>query len=192
MFIQTLETPNPNTLKFVPNRPVYTEAMQGASQTYTVDDDLSLSPFAKKVLHIEGVEKIFFGNDFIAVTKQDDADWFMLKPHLLGTMMEHFVNDLPVIDISKISGQHQQVPSENTLDELSQKIMGLIDTRIRPAVAQDGGDIVFDSFIDGIVYVKMKGACSGCPSSTLTLKRGIENMLKFYVPEVQEVQHVED
>lgn len=192
MFIQTLETPNPNTLKFVPNRPVYTEEMQGVLQTFTMNDDLSPSPFAQKILHIDGVEKVFFGQDFISITKKDTADWFVLKPYLLGAMMEQFVNGLPVIDTTKISLTNSQESLNYTLDDLSQKIMGLIDTRIRPAVAQDGGDIVFDSFIDGIVYVKMKGACSGCPSSTLTLKRGIENMLKFYVPEVQEVQHIED
>jgi Fe-S cluster biogenesis protein NfuA len=112
----------------------------------------------------------------------------MLKPHVLGTIMENFVNDLPVITVSGA----KKSDIEKNLDPVSEKIIELLETRIKPAVAQDGGDIVFDSFIDGIVYVKMKGACSGCPSSAITLKTGIENMLKFYVPEIQEVQQVED
>lgn len=188
MFIQTLETPNPNTLKFVPGRLVFTEHMKGHPETFTKDADLSISPFSKKLLFIEGIEKVFFGPDFIALTKNDNADWYMLKPHVLGTIMENFVNDLPVITVS---GAKKNDVAEN-LDPISEKIVDLLETRIRPAVAQDGGDIVFDSFIDGVVYVKMKGACSGCPSSAITLKKGIENMLKFYVPEVREVQQVED
>ncbi len=188
MFIQTLETPNPNTLKFVPGRPVFTEQMKGHPETFTRDADLSISPFSKKLLFIEGIEKVFFGPDFIALTKNDHADWYMLKPHVLGTIMENFVNDLPVITVN---GAKKNDVAEN-LDPISEKIVDLLETRIRPAVAQDGGDIVFDSFIDGVVYVKMKGACSGCPSSAITLKKGIENMLKFYVPEVREVQQVED
>lgn len=188
MFIQTIETPNPNTLKFVPGRPVFTEHMKGHPETFTKDADLSISPFSKKLLLIEGVEKVFFGEDFIALTKNEKFDWYMLKPHILGTIMENFVNDLPVINVREAKKNDE----EKNLDPVSEKIIELLETRIRPAVAQDGGDIVFDSFIDGIVYVKMKGACSGCPSSAITLKTGIENMLKFYVPAVQEVQQVED
>jgi Fe-S cluster biogenesis protein NfuA len=187
MFIQTLETPNPNTLKFVPGRPVFIETMKGCPETFTKDVDLSISPFAKRLLLIEGIEKVFFGSDFIALTKNENADWYMLKPHVLGIIMENFVNDLPVV----VSNAQKGDVAEN-LDPIAEKIIELLETRIRPAVAQDGGDIVFDSFIDGIVYVKMKGACSGCPSSTITLKNGIENMLKFYVPDVREVQQVED
>ena len=134
------------------------------------------------------MKKFFFGEDFIALTKNEKSDWYMLKPHVLGTIMENFVNDLPVITVS---GAKKCDVAEN-LDPISEKIVELLETRIRPAVAQDGGDIVFDSFIDGVVYVKMRGACSGCPSSAITLKTGIENMLKFYVPEVREVQQVED
>lgn len=188
MFIQTLETPNPNTLKFVPGRPVFTEHMKGHPETFTKDTDLAISPFAQKLLFIEGIENVFFGEDFIALTKNETFDWYMLKPHVLGTIMEHFVNDLPVV----IVGDLKKSDVVECLDPISEKIVDLLETRIRPAVAQDGGDIVFDSFIDGVVYVKMKGACSGCPSSAITLKTGIENMLKFYVPEVREVQQVEE
>lgn len=189
MFIQTEETPNPNTLKFLPGRPVFLEDFKGYPTSYLKNDDLSVSPLAESLLLIPHIDSIFLGHDFISITKDDTADWYVLKPHLLGTIMEHFINEIPTIKTSQYS-----IESKNfeNLDDVSKKIMEIIDSRVRPAVAQDGGDIVFHSFKEGVVYLEMKGACSGCPSSTQTLKSGIESMLKFYVPEVQDVQQITD
>jgi Fe-S cluster biogenesis protein NfuA len=189
MFIQTEETPNPNTIKFMPGRSVFLEDFKGYPTSFSKTDDLSVSPLAESLLLIPHIEAVFLGHDFISITKDEAADWYLLKPHLLGTIMEHFINEIPTIK----TGQHQ-VKDQNfdDLDDVSKKIMDIIDTRVRPAVAQDGGDILFHSFKEGVVYLEMKGACSGCPSSTQTLKAGIESMLKFYVPEVQDVQQITD
>jgi Fe-S cluster biogenesis protein NfuA len=189
MFIQTEETPNPNTIKFMPGRSVFLEDYKGYSNSYLKNDDLTVSPLAQSLLLIPHIEAVFFGHDFISITKDEGADWYLLKPHLLGTIMEHFINEIPTI---KRGHQHTAAENFDNLDDLSKKIMEIIDTRVRPSVAQDGGDIVFHSFKEGVVYLEMKGACSGCPSSTQTLKSGIENMLKFYVPEVQDVQQITD
>lgn len=186
MFIQTEETPNPNTLKFIPGRDVFTAEYNGFPASYSKDDDLTVSPFAKKLLSTQGVTSVFYGADFITITKDQECEWYILKPHILGTIMEHFINHFPLI---LKEGQPQKAKE---YDSLSEKIIEILDTRVRPAVAQDGGDIVFESFEDGIVYLKMKGSCAGCPSSSATLKGGIENMLKFYIPEVKEVRQSED
>lgn len=185
MFIQTQETPNPQSLMFVPgrtvlgdNEPMFFESLNSCEN----------SPLAKRLLSVEGIEGVFFGSDFITLTKKVDADWFTLKPHVLGVIMEHFVNNLPVILVH----EKKEGPICDSIDPVFKQIQEIIDTRVRPAVANDGGDIVLHSFVDGIVYLKMKGACAGCPSSTVTLKSGIENMLKFYVPEVIEVQQIND
>lgn len=185
MFIQTQETPNPESLKFIPGRTVIGDH---EPLSFDANDQCENSPFAKRLLSANGVEGVFFGSDFITITKNHEKDWFVVKPHVLGIIMEHFVNDLPVI----ISHDKDLNTTIESSDPVFKQIQEIIDTRVRPAVASDGGDIVLHSFVDGIVYLKMKGACSGCPSSTVTLKSGIENMLKFYVPEVIEVQQIND
>jgi Fe-S cluster biogenesis protein NfuA len=183
LFIQTEETPNPQTLKFMPGRVVLKEG----TASFTTGQPCDNSPLAKRLMSIEGVTGVFFGSDFITITKQQTQDWYVLKPSILGIVMEHFVANLPVI----VDSQQNTKSASPSEDPLVNQIQELLDTRIRPAVAQDGGDIVFHSFVDGTVYLKMQGACSGCPSSTLTLKNGIENMLKHYIPEVHNVQAVE-
>lgn len=185
MFIQTEETPNPDTLKFLPGRTVLTEG----TASFDAASDLSLSPFAKRLLAIEGIQGVFLGSDFISVSKAADQDWYLLKPSILGIMMETFLANQPII-LPSSEGGDEQSPHKD-LDPLSLQIKDLLDTRVRPAVAQDGGDIVFHSFEDGIVYVRLQGACSGCPSSTATLKAGIESMLKYYVPEVIDVRAID-
>ncbi|GAB2178006.1 NifU family protein [Dongia sp. agr-C8] len=182
MFIQTEETPNPATLKFLPGRAVAeTGSVDFASAEYA-----ARSPLADRLFKVEGVERVFFGLDFVTITKSDRKDWAVLKPALLGVIMEHFVSGQPVLlddDATAPGGDEED-------DEIVAQIKDLLETRVRPAVAQDGGDIIFDSFKDGIVYLHMQGSCSGCPSSTATLKMGIENMLRHYVPEVVEVRPV--
>lgn len=151
-------------------------------------DDCHASPLAHRLLQIDGIQDVFLGSDFITLSKQQDQDWYVLKPLILGALMESFVNGLPIY-------KEPSEPVKNTVpfdDPLIHQICDLLETRIRPAVAQDGGDITFEGFEDGIVYLRMKGACSGCPSSSATLKSGIENMLKYYVPEVLEVRQVND
>lgn len=181
MFIQTERTPNPLTLKFLPGRDVATGGAQFAR-----GDDTSRSPLATTLLAIDGIEGIYLGTDFVSVTKSDAADWMLLKPMILSDIMEHFTSGRPVL--TEEGAAEAAATGGAGDDEVSATIRELIDTRVRPAVAQDGGDIVFEGFEDGIVYLQMHGACSGCPSSTMTLKNGIETMLKHYVPEVIEVR----
>lgn len=182
MFIQTQETPNPNTLKFLPGQIVLAEG----TAEFTLGQSCETSPFAQRLLAIEGVTGVFFGQDFISVTKQEDLEWYSLKPSILGIIMEQFVANLPVITTALSSFESEDVKEEDK--EIIFQIKELLDTRVRPAVAQDGGDITFHSFKEGVVTLTLKGACSGCPSSTATLKSGIENMLKYYIPEIKEVQ----
>ncbi len=179
VFIQTEETPNPNSLKFMPGQAVLADDQSPVS--FEKDGTIQ-SPLARQLLAVEGIQSVFFGADFITITKAENFDWYLLKPILLGTMMDHFVNDLPLF---QDNSQSSAVQSD---DPIIRQICELLDTRVRPAVAQDGGDVTFDRFEDGILYLNMKGACSGCPSSSATLKSGIENMLRFYVPEVLEVK----
>ena len=186
MFIQTEQTPNPQTLKFLPGRVVMNEG----TAFYKNNDEVSDSPFAKRLFAVDGVNGVFFGSDFITITKSDKLDWQVMKPILLGAIMDHFNSDEDTIVIDKINQKFKAEENTNDSDVVKQ-IKELLDTRVRPAVAMDGGDIVYDSFEDGIVYLQMQGACSGCPSSTATLKMGIENMLKHYVPEVIEVRPVD-
>lgn len=181
MFIQTEATPNPLTLKFTPGR----EVMKEGTLFLTSAHDAKASPLAARLFLIEGVAAVFLGSDFVTVTKDEKNDWAGLKPLVLTALMDHFVAGQPVI-IEAGSKQAKHVDES----ELSKQIRELIDTRVRPAVAQDGGDIIFRSFEDGIVKLELHGACSGCPSSTATLKNGIENMLKHYVPEVVAVEAV--
>ena len=179
MFIQTEQTPNPSTLKFLPGRVV----MEKGTMDFASADTATPSPLAKRLFAIEGVERVFFGSDFVTVTKEPNLDWQILKPSILGGIMEHYTSGDPVV----VDGGDTAVAAADD-DEIVAQIKELLDTRVRPAVAQDGGDIVFQDFRDGVVYLHMQGSCSGCPSSTATLKMGIENLLKHYVPEVVEVQ----
>ena len=185
MFIQTEATPNPATLKFLPGRPV----MPAGSCEFRDLDSATNSPLASSLFAIDGVEGVFFGADFLAVTKAGPSDWQHLKPAILGTVMEHFMSGAPVVNDDHSSGDGEENFDESDA-EIVATIKELLDTRVRPAVAQDGGDITFNGFRDGIVYLQMKGACDGCPSSTATLKHGIENLLRHFVPEVQEVRPV--
>jgi Fe-S cluster biogenesis protein NfuA len=182
MFIQTEGTPNPATLKFLPGRTVVT----GAPVDMPNPESAGRSPLAERLFQVEGVSGVFLGGDFITVTKRADKQWELLKPALLGVIMEHFIADRPVL--SEAAAAVEETAED---DEIVSQIKELLDTRVRPAVAQDGGDIVFRGFERGIVYVHLQGSCSGCPSSTATLRMGIENMLKHYVPEVMEVRAVQ-
>lgn len=182
MFIQTEETPNPATLKFLPGRAV----MERGTADFDAADKAARSPLAESLFRIDGVARIFLGSDFITVTKTDQKDWPVLKPQILGLIMEHFSSNRPVV----LSDDSAPGAGSEEDDEIVAQIKELLDTRVRPAVAQDGGDITFHAFEDGVVYLHMQGSCSGCPSSTATLKMGIENMLRHYVPEVVEVRPV--
>lgn len=184
MFIQTEETPNPDSLKFIPGRIL----LEKGTASFNKGDDSTRSPLARKLLEICPVTNVFFGTDFMTVTKESQADWSTIKPLILGSLMENFAANLPVLT-QNLSPDLGEVNLDNPLER---EIRDLLDTRVRPAVAQDGGDITFHSFEKGIVYLKMQGACSGCPSSSATLKSGIENMLKYYIPEVLEVRAIEE
>ena len=186
MFIQTEETPNPATLKFLPGRAV----VESGSVDFASSEGAARSPLADRLFKVEGVERVFLGQDFVTVTKSDQKDWAVLKPALLGVIMEHFVSGQPVLLESGPGAAGAAGGADEEDDEIVAQIKDLLETRVRPAVAQDGGDIIFDSFKDGVVYLHMQGSCSGCPSSTATLKMGIENMLRHYVPEVMEVRPV--
>ena len=180
MFIQTEQTPNPATLKFLPGRDVLG---RGTADFPTVETAVR-SPLAQRLFEIEGVTGVFLGADFVTITKEGDRDWYLLKPSILGVIMEHFTAGRPVINETAVDDN----AAHEDDDEIVAQIKELLDTRVRPAVAQDGGDITFQGFENGIVYLNMKGSCSGCPSSTATLKAGIENMLRHYIPEVIEVR----
>jgi Fe-S cluster biogenesis protein NfuA len=183
MFIQTETTPNPATLKFLPGRSV----MESGTAHFVAADAAARSPLAEGLFAVPGVEGVFLGADFITVTKADDREWQLMKPALLGVIMEHFTAGRPVV-LADAAAADETFNDSDT--EIVDQIKELLDTRVRPAVAQDGGDIVFRGFEKGIVFLHMQGSCSGCPSSTATLKMGIENMLKHYVPEVTEVRAV--
>ena len=186
MFIQTESTPNPATLKFIPGRPV----LPGEPLDMRSADEASQSPLAQHLFGIDGVSGVFYGADFIAVTKSD-GEWQHLKPAILGAIMEHFMSGAPLV---AEDGAAVGTGDEEFFDEADAPtvatIKELIETRVRPAVASDGGDIIFQGFRDGIVFLHMRGACAGCPSSTATLKHGIENLLRHFVPDVQEVRPI--
>jgi Fe-S cluster biogenesis protein NfuA len=181
MFIQTEPTPNPATLKFLPGKPV----MASGTANFPTPEAALRSPLAKRLFAIDGVSGVFLGSDFVTVTKAPSLEWHVLKPPILGALMEHLSAGLPVIDDT--AGEAKAEGGDNALVD---QIKELLDTRVRPRVAEDGGDIVFHDFRDGVVYLHMQGSCSGCPSSTATLKMGIENLLKHYVPEVTRVEAV--
>ena len=184
MFIQTEPTPNPLTMKFIPGVDVMGNSTQN-TLFLTSAEEAKISPLASDLFRIAGVTAIFLGSDFITVTRAPDQEWETLKPLILPAIMDHFVAGKPVILESATSSSGNDDDSE-----IVKQIRELIDTRVRPAVAQDGGDIIFRGFVDGIVQLEMHGSCSGCPSSTATLKGGIENMLKHYIPEVIAVEAV--
>ncbi len=185
MFIQTEPTPNPATMKFLPGLAVMAEG----TADFADEDAASTSPLAHRLFAVDGVAGVFLGADFVSVTKAD-GEWHHLKPAILAAIMEHFTSGQPVIDadaapIAEGGGEHAEEDAE-----IVAQINELLETRVRPAVAMDGGDIVFHGFDKGIVYLHMQGACAGCPSSTMTLKHGIENMLRHYIPEVLEVRPI--
>ena len=183
MDIQTEFTPNPSSLKFLPGKIV----MEKETADFRNVEEAKRSPFALNLFKIDGVEGVFFGSDFIAITKNNNHEWQMLKPSIAETIIEFYKSGAAIV----LQGEEDKTDTSNTEDnEAVTKIKDIIETKVRPAVAKDGGDITFQSFDNGIVYLQMKGSCSGCPSSTATLKAGIENMLKHYIPEVREVRPV--
>ncbi len=184
MFIQTESTPNPATLKFLPGQSV----LAAGTADFTTPEAAENSPLATRIFAQKSVSAVFFGPDFVTVTKQEDADWNHIKPAILGAIMEHFQSGEPVMQGESTDSGHAAHDGEDS--EIVEQIKELLDTRVRPAVAQDGGDITFHGFDRGIVYLHMQGACAGCPSSTITLKMGIENLLRHYIPEVTEVRPV--
>jgi Fe-S cluster biogenesis protein NfuA len=187
MFIQTEATPNPATLKFLPGKVV----MDKGTADFRNAGEAEASPLAERLFGISGVTGVYFGYDFITVTKES-AEWQHLKPAILGSIMEHFMSGAPVMVSSNPAVETSQTGEfyDKADEELVLTIKELLDTRVRPAVAQDGGDITFRGFENGTVFLHMKGACAGCPSSTATLKHGIQNLLRHFVPEVQQVEQV--
>ncbi|MCF8510236.1 MAG: NifU family protein [Rhodobacteraceae bacterium] len=183
MFIQTESTPNPATLKFMPGQSV----LDMGTADFPSADVAEKSPLAMRIFAVSGVTGVFFGTDFVTVTKADAVEWGHIKPAILGAIMEHYQSGQPVI-IGEQAAAHEAHDGPD--GDIVRQIKELLDTRVRPAVAQDGGDITFHGFDRGVVYLHMKGACAGCPSSTLTLKMGIENLLRHYIPEVTEVRPV--
>ena len=180
MFIQTEATPNPSTLKFIPEQTI----MAQGTANFNDKDSAARSPLATRLFGVEGVDSIFLGSDFITVTKEDDKDWQVMKPMVLEALMNHFNSGEAVVQ--EDAATDTEADGEDS--DIVKQIKELLETRVRPAVAQDGGDIIFHKFEDGIVYLTMMGACSGCPSSGATLKHGIENMLRYYIPEITEVR----
>ena len=184
MFIQTESTPNPATLKFLPGQTV----LEAGTADFPSADTAGKSPLASRLFGVDGVTGVFFGTDFVTVTKAEGVEWDVIKPAILGAIMEHLKSGQPVTEGENTASGHAE--HSGGAAELVGQIKDRLDTRVRPAVAQDGGDIVFHGFERGIVYLHMQGACAGCPSSTLTLKMGIENLLRHYIPEVVEVRPV--
>jgi Fe-S cluster biogenesis protein NfuA len=186
MFIQTEQTPNPATLKFLPGRMVMPV---GTANFTDAEAAARLSPLAERLFGLPQVTGVFLGADFITVTKDIEGDWYQLKPEILAVIMEHLAAGRPIM-LREATGAAVMEARHEDEDEVVSQIKELLDTRVRPAVAQDGGDIIFQDYADGVVYLHMQGSCSGCPSSTATLKAGIENMLRHYIPEVVEVRAV--
>ncbi|CAL1616105.1 unnamed protein product [Knipowitschia caucasica] len=187
MFVQTQDTPNPNSLKFLPGRTV----LDSGTMNFAGPRDAYCSPLARQLFRIDGVKSVFFGPDFITITKGDaEMQWKVIKPDVFAAIMDFFTSGLPVVnDDSKPSPD--TAPSDED-DEIVAMIKELLDTRIRPTVQEDGGDVIFRGFEDGVVKLKLQGSCTSCPSSIVTLKSGIQNMLQFYVPEVDSVEQVKE
>lgn len=190
MFIQTEDTPNPRTLKFLPGR----EVLGRGSRDYVNADAAADSPLAQALFGVDGVERIYLGGDFLTVTKTDAIEWAHLKPHLLAAIMDHYMSGRPVVGAAAETEEtgEADIEYEGEAAGIVKEIKDIIEARVRPAVARDGGDITFHSWDheNGVVRLNMRGACAGCPSSTVTLKQGIENMLRHYVPEVNRVEQV--
>ncbi len=185
MFIETEDTPNPATLKFLPGG---RDVMGSGTADFTSEASAARSPLASALFSLDGVARVFLGADFITVTKTDAHEWSEIRPLVLSTVVDHFVSGRPVVEGDADLADEDVAPEDA---EIVAQIKELLDTRVRPAVASDGGDIVFRGYRDGVVRLHMQGACSGCPSSRATLKHGVENMLRHYVPEVQAVEQVE-
>uniref|UniRef100_A0A8C6RMK4 NFU1 iron-sulfur cluster scaffold homolog, mitochondrial n=1 Tax=Nannospalax galili TaxID=1026970 RepID=A0A8C6RMK4_NANGA len=186
MFIQTQDTPNPNSLKFIPGKPV----LEMRTMDFPTPAAAFRSPLARQLFRIEGVKSVFFGPDFITVTKEnEELDWNLLKPDIYATIMDFFASGLPLVTEETPSGEAGGSEED---DEVVAMIKELLDTRIRPTVQEDGGDVIYRGFEDGIVRLKLQGSCTSCPSSIITLKSGIQNMLQFYIPEVEGVEQVMD
>ncbi len=186
MFIETERTPNPATLKFLPGRPV----MANGTADFPDPESAQDSPLAAALFALGDIQGVFFGGDFVSVTKAEgSADWASLKPQVLGVLVDHFASGAPLFT-GEIDADEEELHDDPADADIVSQIRELIDTRVRPAVANDGGDIVYRGFDKGVVFLRMHGACAGCPSSTATLKNGIENLLKYYVPEVTEVRAV--
>ncbi|MBS1184000.1 MAG: nfuA [Proteobacteria bacterium] len=183
MFIQTESTPNPATLKFLPGRVV----LEGSPREFLTASEATVSPLAAALFEVAGVSGVFFGADFITVTSRDE-DWAHLKPAVLGVIMEHFMSGAPILTTTETSASAEDFDPADA--ETVSSIKELLDTRVRPAVAADGGDITFRAYKDGVVYLNMRGACAGCPSSTATLRNGIQNLLRHFLPDVREVRAV--
>ncbi|MHC2466438.1 NifU family protein [Bradyrhizobium embrapense] len=187
MFIQTEATPNPATLKFIPGRTV----LDSGTLEFSSVESAARSPLAERLFAVPGVTGVFYGADFVTVTKAD-GDWQHLKPAILGAIMEHYMSGAPLLADGSAASDEARDEEDEFFDEADaetvEQIKDLIETRVRPAVANDGGDITFRGFKDGIVYLNMKGSCAGCPSSTATLQHGIQNLLRHFVPDVQEVR----
>ncbi|KAM9067645.1 NFU1 iron-sulfur cluster scaffold homolog, mitochondrial isoform 1-T1 [Sarcophilus harrisii] len=185
MFIQTQDTPNPNSLKFIPGKPV----LVSRTMDFPTPATAFRSPLARQLFRIEGVKSVFLGPDFITITKEsEDLDWNLLKPDIYATIMDFFASGLPLVNEESLS---TEAATEED-DEVVAMIKELLDTRIRPTVQEDGGDVIYKGFEDGIVQLKLQGSCTSCPSSIITLKNGIQNMLQFYIPEVEGVEQVVD
>ncbi|XP_009075356.1 PREDICTED: NFU1 iron-sulfur cluster scaffold homolog, mitochondrial [Acanthisitta chloris] len=186
MFIQTQDTPNPNSLKFIPGK----EVLESRTMEFSTPAAAFCSPLARQLFRIEGVKSVFFGPDFITITKEsEDLDWNLLKPDIYAVIMDFFASGLPVV--TEEAPRTDTAASEED-DEVVLMIKELLDTRIRPTVQEDGGDVIYKGFEDGIVQLKLQGSCTSCPSSIITLKNGIQNMLQFYIPEVEGVEQVVD
>jgi Fe-S cluster biogenesis protein NfuA len=187
MFIQTEATPNPATLKFIPGRIV----LDSGTMEFTSRESAARSPLAERLVSIPGVTSVFYGSDFVTVTR-DGSDWQHMKPAILGAIMEHYMSGAPLLADGTVANDDAADEDDEFFNEADaetvEMIKDLIETRVRPAVANDGGDITFRGFKDGVVYLNMKGSCSGCPSSTATLQHGIQNLLRHFVPDVVEVR----
>ena len=194
MFIETETTPNPATLKFLPGREVMGGNAHGATREFTSDEDAAASPLAEALFSLGDVTGVFFGRDFVSVTAGPGVDWSGLKPQVVAMLLDHFVSNAPLFHAGSAAGIEVPGEEEGHLghaaedEDIVAQILDLLETRIRPAVANDGGDVAFRGYREGVVYLAMQGACSGCPSSAATLKQGIESLIRHYVPEVSEVR----
>ena len=190
MFVQIEPTPNPATLKFLPGKTV----MEKGTQFYQDESSTGNSELAQTLFKIKGVESVFYGEDFITISKRDTSEWLMLKPAIMGAIIEHFSTNKPLILEKQFTKNYVEDKHsiKDTDSEVVVKIKEILDSKIRPAVAMDGGDIIFNEYVDGWIWLEMQGACQGCPSSTATLKSGIENMMKHYIPEVRGVRSTND